>query len=350
MEKIKNLFDQKTIILLMILAVAAFIFYQIPDILMLFFVSFVIASALNPFVDWLEKRMQRGFAILTVYLAGFLLIFLFLAPLLGIAINQISSLIKNLPEYFSELYRLLGQLAITHRMIDKIPDFSQILSTASSYGREFIAGSISATLGFAASLIILFTAAMIILYMLIDKDYLTKTFLKFFPEEIRSRAESISVSISRKVGGFVIGQLISLLAVGVLTAIGYMLIGLDYSILLGLITGILDIVPIVGPIIAVAIAIIVALAQKPILAIWVLIIFTVIQWGTNVFVKPVVFSKFLDLHPLIIIFALLVAGSKLGVIGVIVSPAIAATICVLIDELYLSRINGNGESKNKEVL
>jgi len=339
MDRIKDFLEQKYVFLILLFALVVVIIYQIPDIIMLFFISFVIASALNPGVDWLSKKMPRGMAVLTVYLIAFLLLVLFLVPVIDIAIKQIISLIKDIPGYANNLYIMLSHFTAVHHLSYRLPNISQILSSSSSYGKEFIAGSISATMGLAGGLVILFTTAMIILYMLLDKNYLTKTYLKFFPINTRSRAEEISASISGKVGGFVLGQVISLVAVAVLITIGYTIIGLHYSILLGLITGVLDIIPIVGPFIAVSLALIIAIAQKPILAVWVLIIFCIVQWATNVFIRPLVFSKFLDLHPLVIIFSLLVAGTKLGLVGVIISPAIAATICVLIDELYIKRIN-----------
>lgn len=341
MDRIKGFLARRYIYLTLLFSFIAVVLYQIPDILMLFFVSFVIASALNPAVDWLNKKMHRGLAVLIIYLGIFLLSVVVLVPIIHTSIKQIVSLLKHLPMYISFLYSFINDFAIAHHISYKMPHISQIISSASMYGKEVIEGSIIATVGFAGSLIVILTSAMIILYMLLDKDYLFNTYLKCFPAPMRKRTEEISVIIARKVGGFVVGQIISLAAVAVLTMIGYILIGLNYNILLGLLTGILDIIPIVGPFLAVSIAVIIALAQNPCLVVWVVVIFCLIQWSTNVFVRPVVFSKFLDLHPLVIIFAILVAGSKLGVVGVIISPAIAATICILIDELYIKRINSD---------
>ena len=127
--------------------------------------------------------------------------------------------------------------------------------------------------------------------------------------------------------------------VGLMTAIGLFFINIEYALLLGIITGILDIVPIVGPTVALALCMIMAYQNGAGGVLLVLFIFLLVQWISNNLVRPVVFGRFLDLHPLVIIFALLVAAQFLGVWGVILAPAIAAMICVLFDELYIKTVN-----------
>ena len=119
--------------------------------------------------------------------------------------------------------------------------------------------------------------------------------------------------------------------------------------MLGLIAGICEIIPVLGPTIAIAVIVAVAFPLgwgKITLAI---VLFLGIQQISNYMIRPFLFGKFMQLHPINIMVALFVAEEFLGVWGVILSPAIAATICVLIDELYLSQINDKkeitGESK-----
>lgn len=344
MEHIKIFFDQKKFIILIGVGFLLFFMSQIQDIVMLFFVSFVLASALNPIVEFISKKTSRTVAVLLIYLIGLISVVLLFIPLIDILLEQVISFVKNLPGYTNNISCLMN--SVVKYFHASMPPSEQIIPATSGFGQHFITESINFTMGIAGSFIIVFTAAMIVLYMLIDKEELRAGFLKFFPKKNRAKAEAISASISRKVGGYVIGQLVMLLGVAVFTTLGYWVLKLNYFILLGILTGVLDIIPIVGPFIAITLAILVALAQKPVLAVWVFIVFMCVQWGTNTFVKPAVFSKFLDLHPLAIIFALLVAAAKLGVVGVIVSPAIAATVCVLVDEFYLKKINA---TKNSEI-
>ncbi len=127
--------------------------------------------------------------------------------------------------------------------------------------------------------------------------------------------------------------------VAICTALGLMFLKVEYAVMLGLIAGILDIVPIVGPTFALLIGVLFASQQGWVVVLFTILVYLTAQWISNNFIRPLVFGKFLDLHPIIIIFAFLIAGQFLGVWGVILSPAIAALLLTLFDELYLKTIN-----------
>ena len=126
--------------------------------------------------------------------------------------------------------------------------------------------------------------------------------------------------------------------VGFIMAIGLSLLGVDYALLLGLITAILDIIPVIGPGLALLICLIVSYKVGAFTVFFIILIFAIAQLAENNFIRPFVFSKFLDLHPLIIYFFLFLTAKFLGVIGVIFAPAIAATVVVLIEEIYIKNI------------
>ena len=128
-------------------------------------------------------------------------------------------------------------------------------------------------------------------------------------------------------------------AVGIMMSVVLVILGVEYSTLLGLITGILDIIPILGPTIALGIIILVAYPAGLIKIILIVVGFLLVQQISNYIVRPVLFGKLMELHPLMIFLALFLAEQFLGFWGVILSPAIAATVCVLLDELYLTHMN-----------
>ena len=114
---------------------------------------------------------------------------------------------------------------------------------------------------------------------------------------------------------------------------------MDYALLLGVLTSVLDIIPVVGPALALVITLLVAYKMGALTIALIIVWFAIVQWAENNLVRPYVFGKFLDLHPLIIYFFLFVTAQYLGVIGVVFAPAIAATVCVLIEELYIKNVN-----------
>lgn len=334
---VKNFAHKNVIIFGIGTALIILSLFLIKDITLLFFTSFVVASALNPAVDRMSTKLPRWLSVLLIYLAGFLILALFLIPLVNILIQQFILLLQNAPTYGVRIYHEFNIILQKTPWISSV--VSQFKDAVAGAGQNLVASSINLTVNLMSGMVIILTLAMVVLYMLLDKETLKRGFLRFFPLNIRDRAEQISSSISRKVGGYVVGQLFSMLAVGLLTSVGLIIIKENFALLLGSITGVLDIIPVIGPVLALIVILIVAFGQSPMMAIWALVLFVFVQWVTNTFLRPAIFSRFLDLHPLIIIFALLVAGTWLGVVGVIIAPAIAATVCVLVEELYLTKIN-----------
>ncbi|EKE03740.1 MAG: protein of unknown function UPF0118 [uncultured bacterium] len=337
MNSIKIVISPKSIIVVLAFLILAWIVYQSLNIILLLFASFVIASALFPLTDWMSKKLPRGLSVLIIYIVGFLLLSTVLIPLFSVLGQQIQEFVTRIPIYSREIYNFVTDLQITTGGL--FPDFSEIVSPLTNIGQNIVSQGINITVNLVAGIVAFFTLAVIVFFILLDKDELKKGFLNFFPEHMREKTACITKIISLKVGGYVRGQLLIMLAVGVLTTLGLTIIGVEFALLLGLVAAILEIVPIIGPILAAVPAVIVALAQDPILALWTVIVYLVVQRIENSFLAPLILSKFLDMHPLIIIAALLIAASTLGIIGVILSPAIAAAIYVLVQELYLNRIN-----------
>ena len=195
------------------------------------------------------------------------------------------------------------------------------------------------TIGFVQSIIVFIAVITVLFYLLKDTTYLKNKFLEFFPEKMKKKASDIVIKIAEKVGGYVIASIISGLVIWLLIAISLLILNVDFAFSLGLIAGVLDIIPVLGPTIALTLIILSAFKKGIWIVVIALVIFLGVQQISNNIVRPVVFGKFMDLHPLVIIFALLVGGKFGGLLGLILAPAIAAIISVLIDELYLKTIN-----------
>ena len=172
-----------------------------------------------------------------------------------------------------------------------------------------------------------------------DKEQVKTAYMSLFPSQMKTKADEIIETISKKIGGYVVAQVATMTSVGIIMAIGLMLIRVEYAVLLGLITAVLDIVPVVGPGLALIICLITAYKSGPLTLALILLIFAIAQVAENNLVRPYIFGKFLDLHPLLIYLFLFITAQYLGVVGVIFAPAIAATVCVLIQELYIKNIN-----------
>lgn len=332
--------NSQFILFLAMTGVLVWLIYVFKEISLLFFGSYVISCALNPLVDKMSKHMPRSIAIGILYTFGMISLILIAIPLIFIAIEETAIFLKHLPDYLTftnEITTYLNKLDIP--ALDAILSLNTLSATATKFGTEVLNQSITFTKSLIEGATIALTLAIIVLYMLLDKPLLREGILSFFPEEIREKVHAMGTAISYKVGGYVIGQVFIMLVVGIITGVGLFLFKIKFAALLGLIAGLLDIVPIAGPFLALMMGILVAapLGLKAVTITFFIYMFA--QWSTNNFLKPALFGKLLDLHPIVIILALLVAAQTLGVAGVILSPAIAATIYVIFQEFYLKVIN-----------
>lgn len=345
---LKRLFTFKNVIFLILVGILLLILPKIVNILLLFFAAFVIACALNPFVNKLQKHVSRTVASLIAVLCSCIAIFMLFFPILIMTYKEISNFLVNLPEKIISLFNFLNSTTVFGQKLADIITINSIFTNKTDLAGNLVNQSWTFTLGIFEVAVIAVALMMIVYYLLVDKAYLREKFLEFFPQDIKLKASQILTTISNKVGGYVGAQILSMTAVGIMTTIFLFIMGVEYSLLLGLITGILDIVPIVGPTIALSVILLVAYPFGIGKAILIIALFLLVQQLSNYIVRPIVFGKYMELHPLMIFLALFLAQQFLGFWGVILSPAIAATVCVLVDELYLSPINEKYEAEEHE--
>lgn len=336
----KRFWTSKNLIFTGLVIVLLLILPKIVGILMLFFGAYVIACALNPYVTKLMIKLKnRTAASSLVILSSVLGIIALFIPIVFVAYKEIKTFLITLPEKITDVTNFLLHAEFYGHKIPEMLDPETILGNSSSFAQGLVNQSWSFTVSLFQLLMVSVALTMIVYYILVDKAYLKKKFLQFFPPDLKDKADEILTNISNKVGGYVRAQILSMAAVGVMMAVVLVVLGVEYATLLGLITGILDIVPILGPTIALGIIILVAYPAGLLKIILIIVGFLLVQQVSNYVVRPVLFGKLMELHPLMIFLALFLAEQFLGFWGVILSPAIAATICVLIDELYLAPIN-----------
>ncbi|MCR4880691.1 MAG: AI-2E family transporter [bacterium] len=337
MNEIKITISVKS--LLTILAIGMLIWGLIvaKDIILFIFAGYIIASALFPVVDFLKTKMPQTLAVALVF--GMLIIILGVVfiPFAGILLDQLQQFQAYFPKLTDQMTEWIN-IYQNSSISQMLPPIEQISSKIFAYSESMVKTSLDFTLAIFGMIVALFTLAALVLFILLDRESLKTGMLSFFPKEKRENVRAIAETITLRVGGYVRGQLFIMFCVGVVTGVVMQLMGVPFALLLGIIAGILEVIPIIGPILAAVPAVILALLVSPWLFIWVILAYLVIQRVENL-ISPLVYGKFLDMPPLVIISVILIAGATLGVFGVVLSPAIAAAIYVLIQELYLKKIN-----------
>ncbi len=312
---------------------------RIQNVAVLAFGSYVIACSLMPVVDKLSVKLSRSLASALVILFTIIILLLFLIPIISISFQEIHQAVNNIPHYASNIIRFLSSKTIMGKSLIEFIDINSITAGITHMATGLVNKSIDFTMGFIETITIIITISVIVFYMLNEKYLIRDSILLMFPPKLKKKAKEVYENIECKIGGYVLAQVLSMATVAVFTALGLMLLNVQYAVLLGLIAGILDIIPIAGPTLALALGVLCASEQSWIIVILAIAVYLLGQWVSNNFVRPLVFGKFLDLHPLVIIFAFLITAQFIGIWGVILSPAIAALILTLFEELYIKTIN-----------
>ena len=318
-----------------------FFLVQMKAIALLAFGSFVLSCSLRPAVDKLSKKIKRSFASLIVIILTLLIVVLFLMPIVTISIQEIHSFMHKIPQIIDNAANYASNTELLGKKIIEFINLDEVASKSSEVAGGILNKSIDFTMAILDIVTVIVTMGVIIFYMLNEKNLIQDSVILVFPPKFKEKAKEVYELIEQKVGGYVMAQILSMSSVAIITALGLIALKVEYAILLGFIAGVFDIVPIIGPTLALLLGIICASQQGISSIILTVLIYLSAQWVSNNFVRPLVFGKFLDLHPVIIIFSFLISAQFLGVWGVILSPAIAALVLTLFEELYIKPINEN---------
>ena len=321
---IQKLGNSQNIIFLIGIVIYTICLFTITDIALMLFVTYVVACALNPLVDKLEKKMKRNIAAAIVFggfVGGILLMFL---PIVIIGGNEIAHLAAQYPQY-----------------VDQVKDYIMNSPVVEEFANS--GGLMASITSISKGGLYLFVSMIFTYFLMVDRDKLITAALRFFPKRSRERFREIYELSEQKLSRFVAGQFIASASVGLIVIVGLMLLKVDSAIILGCVSAVLDIVPIVGPAIALVICLAVTYKFGWTVVILTAVIFAIAQIVENNVVKPYVFGKFMDLHPIVIYIFLFVCAKYFGAVGAIFAPAIAADVCVFIEELYLKNMDEDVE-------
>lgn len=338
----KDILTTKNLIFLVLIIIVYNFIQQVSDIAMLFFACYVLACSMLPVVNILDKKTKNRTLSTTITVAGaVILTFAFVLPVLSITIQQITSFIQTIPHKLAELQIFLQTFKINGISLSNYINMNILTDSSQDLAKNILSQSLNITIGVFQAVIIFIAIVTILFYLLKDSTYLKNKALQFFPEKMKKKANFIIDSIAQKVGGYVIASIISGVAIWLLIALALLILRVEFAFSLGLIAGVLDIIPVLGPTLALVLIILSAYKKGLFVVLAAIAIFLGVQQLSNNVIRPVVFGKFMDLHPLVIIFALLVGGKFGGFLGLILAPALAAIVTVLINELYLKPINKN---------
>ena len=205
----------------------------------------------------------------------------------------------------------------------------------------FGAGAGQVIRGVTESLVILFLAPVLAIYVLIDLDRFKKTSVELTPPKYQEEVAYVGGEVGGALGSFVRGQLLVAFIVGVASSIGMWIIDLPFWLLIGILAGFLNLIPFLGPIVGGALAVLVALLNgDPWQAVWAVVIFVIIQQIDNHIITPMIQRTRVQLSPLVIVLALVIGGSVAGLLGVLIAVPLTAAFRILVGHVWRTRVLG----------
>ncbi len=342
----KNSFTLKNVCFALLVLLVLFFIIKMTDIALLLFCGYLIACAINPFVNKMSEKMPRAWAVTIMILVITLVTLGVFIPIGVMAFNEIKEFLNQLPQQIQNIQQFLDTFKIGGQDIAQYLNIDTVLDNSAMIAKEVIDRSINITIGIVGVITILVTLSIIVFFMSNDRNEIKSFALKLFPSPLRNKASEVMDQLETKVGGYITAQLLSIMIVGIVVAVTLLIMKVEYAVFLGFISAVLDLVPIVGPIISGVLILLIAFPKGWIVSIIAIGSLLLGQFIENNWAKPYFFSKYMDLHPLVVIFSFVIAAKFLGVIGVLIAPAIAAVVVTLFDEIYVKTMNDDVESDN----
>jgi predicted PurR-regulated permease PerM len=320
-------------------------------VLLPYILGLVIAYVLLPLVNWLDRhmprrlhtwRVARPLSIILTYLLVIALIAGIVAFFVPLVADQVRVLVTNWPGLASRAQtwgtRGLGWYN------DNIPaDWRQAIETnLRSLADDALRAirdaalatirTVSSTMSFVLGLVVI---PFWLFYILQDEERVKEGVLQVFPQQLQADVRCLARLVDDVLSAYIRGQLLLCLFVGGLATILLLIIGVPFALVLGLIAGIFEVLPYVGPILGAIPAVLVALLTDPMSAVWVILGFLAIQQVENLILVPRVSGKSVKLHPALVMVALVIGNEVAGLIGMLVAVPVAAIIRDLFKYLYL---------------
>jgi predicted PurR-regulated permease PerM len=321
MEKIE--ISHKTIIFTILFLIFLWFLWQIREILLIVFISFIAMTALNPLINKMEKiKIPRPLAILFIYLVLFGLLAGLVASIVPMLVSQTNSLLDALSGLGNK-FNLFGFQI-------NLGDYNEHLAKIPGNLVKIIASTFNNLLKF-------FTFLVITFYLLIERKKMKEYLHILFRNDGEQQAEEMINKLEVKIGGWVRGQIILMFIVGLMSYFGLLLLDLEFALPLAVFAGALEIVPNLGPTLAMVPAAIVGLSMSPIMGLTVVALYFLIQQLENNFIVPKVMEKSIGVNPLVSLLVLITGLKIAGPLGMFLAIPVFLTLQILLKEFYKLR-------------
>ncbi|MBU3028809.1 AI-2E family transporter [Paracoccus marinaquae] len=314
------------------------------SILLLGFAAILLAIALRAGAGFLHRRLGMNFrlgVIVTVLIAigGLMLAIVLAGPAVS---EQFSQLVASLPDAWSRIEAWLAASPIAQFIERRVEagasggQTSGAASLPSIFG--YVTGTISSVIGSMANLVLLATMA---LFLALDGPLYRNGALRLVPPAYRNRMARIVDEIGQALGRWMSGQALDMAIVAVAIGLGLWLLGVPLALLLGVIAGVTNIIPYIGPFLSAVPAVLFGLTQGPDLAVQVALLFIIVQQVEGNILMPMIQSRAVELPPVLTMLAILAFSALFGFAGVLLATPLLVVTMILVRRIYIEDVLGD---------
>ncbi|MDQ3966196.1 MAG: AI-2E family transporter, partial [Actinomycetota bacterium] len=346
MEEVKarSRLAYRVIGLLLALLLGIYFVFQIPHLVLLFLLTLLFAIVLSGPVNYLAQMgLPRGLGVLVV-LGSLVLVFWLSSRLVTPVIEvQAEQFVRDFPALLIQAQDFGKSLQSTFGLETSTSvDAQSLFETGRGYLSEHVSSAVSLGRSIVEGVSLSVVAFIVTIYLVVQPTQLVNGFVSLFPAGQRERVREILGKMYHAVQKWFVGQLSSMVIIGVLTVIVLSIIGIPYALFIGVLSGLLAFIPLVGAFVSVIPPVLLALATSPILSVWVVLSYIAIHQIEAHLIQPLVMSRAVALHPVVVVLAIVVMGTLFGLIGLLLAVPLVAALSVLVHELWISRMNQIG--------
>lgn len=324
-------------------AAGIYLFLQFIDsiavIVLIFTIAFLFAVVLDRPIRWLDRRgLSRGMSAAVIALAlltGIGLAFYFAIPPL---VNQASVMLEQAPEYGARIQDQLEGLTRDYPQVREYIEAANLREGLIALGRNFLPQVGRYSLNLLSGFVALFLVLVITLYAVAQPEPLVRGAIRALPRAYRRTGLRVLSRVSDQLQAWVRATFWMMLVVGVMSGVGLWALGVKSPLLFGLLAGIGEAIPTIGPILSAIPPFLVTLADDPVKSLGVLVLFLVVQQVENNLLVPRIMASTLKLHPVSVLFFVVAMGTLIGPIGILLSTPLCAITKVVYEEVYRRRI------------
>lgn len=312
-----------------VLAALALLLYTVPSVVLIIFSGMLMAAFFNGGGSLVARPtgIPKPIAIAVFALIVILAIALTITFAATSIASQFNELISQLPSAVETLRERLAQHQWANRLIESINPENFL-----GRGTDVASSAVTSTFGALGNFVIILFIG---IYLALDPKPYRRGIVKLVAPSLRTRFENVLLKSAKTLKNWLSAQLIAMTVVGFLTGFGLFLIGMPLSIILGVIAGMLAFIPNIGPVLAIAPALLLALSENPTMVLWVLAVYLSVQALESYFITPLIQQERVDLPAALVIGSQLFFGVLFGLLGLALAMPLTAVVRTMVRELYV---------------